>query len=189
MARTFYSVVFCLALAMLATMWLKPGVAQDLIDMARRVRMQSPDPIAGAPQYSLPPNLPGSNMPGAPVQPMPATRPVGWPGTPASSYNPPPPQYRAQSGPANNAVPGAGVTVWDPTGNRMVAAPANPNGPANPSGPQNPTVQGNSGARPTQRHRIRRRHILPLNIPRHRPAVIQRIIPDKLTQIRPRPNR
>jgi parvulin-like peptidyl-prolyl isomerase len=96
-ARTLYTVLLCLALVVLATMWLSPGLAQELIEMAR-VRMQSPDGSASAPQFGagsyplLPSNIPGSNLPGAPVQPMPASRPASWPGgtgeTSAPVYNP-----------------------------------------------------------------------------------------------------
>ena len=96
-ARTLYTALFCLALALLATIWLRPGLAQELIEMAR-VRMQSPDASTSAPQFGagsyplLPSNIPGSNLPGAPVQPMPASRPASWPGgaseTSAPAYNP-----------------------------------------------------------------------------------------------------
>jgi parvulin-like peptidyl-prolyl isomerase len=154
-ARTFYSVVLCLTLAMLAIMWLRPGLAQDILDMCTSVvRAQSPDYRSSPPQ-SLPfGNTPYDNQPGNPTQPLPVSRPVGWPGTPVnnnagvtssptistnsgaqSPYTMPPASTLQQGGatPPAGAVPpnGAampparsGVTVWDPSGNYQAAPPA-----------------------------------------------------------------
>lgn len=111
MARAFYTIVLAATLALLATMWLRPGIAQDLIALYNGMRAQSPDSgatVGQVPGYST---LPYSSVPGAPVQPMPATRPNTWPGSPSNSYVGPINQPTASANPA-------GVTVWDPSGNR-----------------------------------------------------------------------
>ena len=70
---------------MLATMWLRPGIAQDLISLATGMRAQSPDPMSAAPQMGAFQTMQFNNMPRAPMQPMPATRPSTWPGAVADS--------------------------------------------------------------------------------------------------------
>jgi parvulin-like peptidyl-prolyl isomerase len=150
-ARTFYSVVLCLTLAMLAIMWLRPGLAQDILDMCTSVvRAQSPDYRSQSLPFG---NTPYDNQPGNPAQPMPVSRPVGWPGTPVnnnvgvtgggpistnsgaqSPYTMPPASALQQGGamppagtmPPNGAAMPArsGVTVWDPSGNYQAAPPA-----------------------------------------------------------------
>ena len=51
--------------ALLATMWLRPGIAQDLIALATGVRAQSPDPAAAGPALGSYPTIPFNNVPSA----------------------------------------------------------------------------------------------------------------------------
>lgn len=138
MLRAFYPLVMCLTLVLLATMWLRPGIAQELIDLATGVRAQSPDP-GGVRTQGIDPqaNMPGTYTPAipndmrfqGPAQPMPVSRPVTWPGTPVDS----------STGPANS--PHHGVQVWDPSPTQpSPTAAANPAAtPAwSPAGPAYP---------------------------------------------------
>ena len=65
-----------------------------------------------------------NNVPRAPMQPMPATRPSTWPGAVADSPGIAPATNAAPNvnpyGPANGPPAGSGVTVWDPRGNYVV---------------------------------------------------------------------
>src|SRR5262245_19607879 len=95
-------------------MWLRPGIAQDLIERARSFRAQSPSASQAWPQGAdvnpFPSGLPYSAVPSAPTQPLPAVRPVTWPGTPVDSYTP-------AGSPAR-----PGVSVWDPNRTSVQAA-------------------------------------------------------------------
>jgi hypothetical protein len=115
-ARTLYNLLMCATLALLATLWLRPGLAQDLIDLARSVRAQSPGVAAASPQANdwnsqAPPSpgwggqpgvVPYSNLPSGLTQPIPATRPVSWPGAPL--------EYATPSAATNGAAPVASPT-------------------------------------------------------------------------------
>jgi parvulin-like peptidyl-prolyl isomerase len=134
-------------------MWLRPGLAQELIEMAR-VRMQSPDGSASAPQFNagsyplLPSNIPGSNLPGAPVQPMPASRPASWPGGPEAStpvYNPVRAAPQSNSMPIVSPPPGAMPVMTLPPASMAVMQPAQagPIGQYQPAAVQPPVVVAN----------------------------------------------
>ena len=145
MLRALYTFVLCATLALLATMWLRPGIAQDLIALATGVRAQSPDPAAAGPALGSYPTIPFNNVPSAPVQPMPATRPSTWPGAinnpvrattpPGAAANSSPyaaPNANSYPAPSSNAYPatnapptGTGVTVWEPRGNFAAPVPYN----------------------------------------------------------------
>jgi parvulin-like peptidyl-prolyl isomerase len=121
--RAFYTIVLCATLALLATMWLRPGIAQDLISLATGMRAQSPDPSAG-PQMGAFQSMQFNNVPRAPMQPMAPTRPSTWPGAVADSPGIAPATNAAPNvnpyGPASGPPAGSGVTVWDPRGNYAV---------------------------------------------------------------------
>lgn len=83
-------------LGLLATMWLRPGVAQELIELATteivgRLRAQSPDPATSTPvgnryQNFTPPVESPYDAAGNPLtQPVPVSRPTSWPGTPVNT--------------------------------------------------------------------------------------------------------
>ena len=83
-----------------------------------------------APQYSTPTGLPSSpgnvpysNVPGPPNQPMPVARPANWPGTAPDLYNTAPNNSAPPNRPITNTIaPPSGITVWDPNGNHIAAA-------------------------------------------------------------------
>jgi parvulin-like peptidyl-prolyl isomerase len=100
-ARNLYPAIFCSTLVLLGAILLRPGTAQELIDLARQVRGQAPDP--SGPGYT-PGASPGldprvrsqfDSIPQAPTQPMPvryptvqAEPPPGPNGAVPASYSP-----------------------------------------------------------------------------------------------------
>jgi parvulin-like peptidyl-prolyl isomerase len=86
-ARTLHKIQLCAIVALLSALCL-----------AHSVQAQSPGVAAAAPQSgesNIPPawngqpgNVPYSNLPGAPVQPISPTRPASWPGAPLEYANP-----------------------------------------------------------------------------------------------------
>ncbi|MCC7084210.1 MAG: peptidylprolyl isomerase [Pirellulales bacterium] len=129
MMRAVYPFALSLTLVLLATMWLRPGLAQELIEMANRVRAQSPDRSRSSPLANTgtaPPNDPLSQIPydsisRPPMQPVPVARPIAWPGSS------PPPGMTAQpqaTAPAN-ASSQLGVTTWEPPTERHAPAATN----------------------------------------------------------------
>ncbi|HKD38210.1 MAG TPA: hypothetical protein VKB78_15460, partial [Pirellulales bacterium] len=82
MARNLYPTIFCSTLVLLGAILLRPGTAQELIDIARQVRGQAPDP--SGPGYT-PGASPGldprvraqfESIPQGPTQPMPVRYPT-----------------------------------------------------------------------------------------------------------------
>ncbi len=120
MLRALYPFVLCLTLGLLAAMWLKPGVAQELLALAQKFRAQSPDPRAAQPGGDPFANQPYDGMPRPPTQPVPASRPVTWPGNNLAA--------------PNNLAPGesAGVNAQPPQSG--FAPPAANGFPAPPPG-------------------------------------------------------
>jgi parvulin-like peptidyl-prolyl isomerase len=126
-SRSLYPFALCLTLVLLATMWLRPGLAQELIEMAGRIRLQSPDPLRSsstAATGSTPPadpflQVPYDSVARPPMNPVPVTRPVNWPGTSTQPAVSPAPQMPA----AANPPAGGGVQVWDPNAGRYAAPP------------------------------------------------------------------
>ncbi|HEY2883422.1 MAG TPA: peptidylprolyl isomerase [Pirellulales bacterium] len=145
MARSFYSIVLCITLVVLATMCWRPGIAQDLLALANSMRAQSPDPnsasgaVSGYTNPRLDPygGTPNGNTYGAPNQPTQAIRPASWPGGPGPGNNPNGVNAGVVNDYAGNAptgnvnpaagnrftpttpvatAPAPGVTVWAPPG-------------------------------------------------------------------------
>jgi hypothetical protein len=125
MSRAVYPFALCLTLGLLATMWLRPGLAQELIEMASRIRAQSPDrygsTAAGTTNGATPQDpftqLPYDSVSRPPMQPVPVTRPVAWPGTSAQASGAADPRAMAPATPPASG----GVTVWDPSAGRYVS--------------------------------------------------------------------
>lgn len=131
--RAVYPFALCLTLGLLATMWLRPGLAQELIQIAGRIRAQSPDRYSTAPTAAAPPphdpfaQVPYDSVARPPMQPVPVSKPVSWPGTqvqPATGTEVPPANPSVQQQPS-------GVKTWDPSA-PQTSTPTTPYGAAPP---------------------------------------------------------
>ncbi len=97
-------------------MWLRPGLAQEWLEMANRIRAQSPDRYGspGASNNNSPydplAQVPYDSVSRPPMQPVPVTRPVNWPGSSVESGAN---VAQPAAPPVNSAT---GVKVWDPSG-------------------------------------------------------------------------
>ena len=142
MFRACHFVVLCLAILMLRT-----ANAQQAVDpYGGGVRTQGADPQQNLPgTYSS--AIPNDMRFQGPVQPMPVSRPVNWPGTPVDS----------STGPTNSPAPApapsrAGVKVWDPSSNQSAPTQPSQNQPAAyqtpASAPANPTTYPSAAANP-----------------------------------------
>jgi parvulin-like peptidyl-prolyl isomerase len=100
-ARNLYPTIFCSMLVLLGAILLRPGTAQELIDLARQVRGQAPDSLGPGYTPGMSPGLDPrvrsqfESLPQAPTQPMPlryptvqAEPPQGPNGAVPASYSP-----------------------------------------------------------------------------------------------------
>lgn len=150
--RAFHFALLCALFALPAPSWAHELPAPGSLDSAYMVRAQSPDRTGYSQAGDRLPSMPYDSMPRPPMQPLPVSRPVDWPGTPvnsgvvATSYtaspqptgmNPPPfapPPLGAQPMVQNNvAVPAQQTAPIGPAPQALQYGPA----PQAPSiGPQ-----------------------------------------------------
>jgi parvulin-like peptidyl-prolyl isomerase len=107
-SRSLYPSIFCSTLVLLGAILLRPGTAQELLNLANQVRGQAPDP---AYNQGINPGIDPrvarqfDNIPQAPTQPMPVRQPVNWAGGPGPQQGPDTNSNRPFSPPAGSPPP------------------------------------------------------------------------------------
>jgi hypothetical protein len=106
--RSLYPTIFCSTLVLLGAILLRPGTAQELLNLTNQVRAQAPDPASNQgymPMIDTRMARQFENMPQGPTQPVPLRYPA--------------PQTEDRA-----ASPGTAATLPGPPGGQTAAAPA-----------------------------------------------------------------